>query len=155
MARIVIRNALFLGRARASALTIPWCTYTDPEIAHVGLYEQQARDRGIDVQTFVQEFSHVDRAVLDGAEEGLLKVHVKKGSDRILGATAVAPHAGEMISEITAAMVGRLGLRTLAETIHPYPTQAEAVKKVADAYNRTRLTPYVQWLFGKWLKWTR
>src|SRR5262249_36192050 len=96
MARIVLRNALFLGRARASALVSPWCTYTDPEIAHVGLYEAQARDRGMAVDTFVQEFNHVDRAVLDGAGDGLVKVHVKKGSDRIVGATIVAPHAGEM-----------------------------------------------------------
>jgi pyruvate/2-oxoglutarate dehydrogenase complex dihydrolipoamide dehydrogenase (E3) component len=155
MARIVLRNALFLGRARASALVIPWCTFTDPEIAHVGLYEAQARERGMALDTFVQEFNHVDRAVLDGAGEGLVKVHVKKGGDRIVGATIVAPHAGEMISELTLAMVGKLGLGTLARTIHPYPTQAEAIKKTGDAYYRTRLTPFVRWLFGKWLAWGR
>ncbi len=153
MARVVIQNALFHGRAKASALTIPWCTYTDPEIAHVGVYEQEARERGLRVRAFTQEFSDVDRAVLDGESAGFVKVLVD--GDRIVGATIVARHAGEMISEITLAMVGRLGLRTLAKTIHPYPTQAEAIKKIADAYNRTRLTPIVKRLFEQWLAWTR
>ena len=155
MARIVIQNALFKGRARASALTIPWCTYTDPEVAHVGLYEHEARERGIAIRTFTQELHDVDRAVLDGEDEGFVKVIVDAKGDRILGATIVAAHAGEMISELTLAMVGRLGLRTIANTIHPYPTQAEAIKKLGDAYNRTRLTPTVKWLFEKWLSWTR
>jgi pyruvate/2-oxoglutarate dehydrogenase complex dihydrolipoamide dehydrogenase (E3) component len=155
LARIVIQNALFLGRARASALTMPWCTYTDPEVAHVGLYEHEAQEQGIPVQTFVQKMEEVDRAILDGETEGYVKVHVRKGKEQILGATMVARHAGEMISELTLAIVGRLGLKTLARTIHPYPTQAEAIKKVADAYNRTRLTPFVQWLFRKWLAWRR
>lgn len=155
MARLVIQNALFLGRAKVSALTIPWCTYTDPEVAHVGLYAKQAQDKGIPVQTFVQPLEEVDRAVLDGDTEGFVKIHVRHGTDRILGATVVAPHAGEMLSEVTLAMVGRLGLKTLARTIHPYPTQAEALKQVGDAYNRTRLTPLVKALFTQWFAWTR
>jgi pyruvate/2-oxoglutarate dehydrogenase complex dihydrolipoamide dehydrogenase (E3) component len=155
MARIVIQNALFLGRVKVSALTIPWCTYTDPEIAHVGLYENEARARGIAVETFTQPLAEVDRAVLDGEMEGFVRVHVHKGTDRILGATVVARHAGEMISELTLAITARVGLKTLAKTIHPYPTQGEAIKKAADAYNRTRLTPWVKRLFEKWLAWTR
>jgi pyruvate/2-oxoglutarate dehydrogenase complex dihydrolipoamide dehydrogenase (E3) component len=155
MARIVIQNALFFGRAKASALVIPWCTYTDPAVAHVGLCEAQAKARGIDVQTFTEPMAHVDRAVLDGDTDGFVKVHVPGGSDRILGATVVARHAGEMISELTLAMVSGLGLRTLARTIHPYPTQAEAIKRVADDYNRTRLTPLVKGLFKKGLAWMR
>jgi pyruvate/2-oxoglutarate dehydrogenase complex dihydrolipoamide dehydrogenase (E3) component len=155
MARLVIQNALFLGRAKASALTIPWCTYTDPEVAHVGLYAKQAEDKGIPVQTFVQPLAEVDRAVLDGDTDGFVKIHVRQGTDRILGATIVAPHAGEMLSEVTLAMVGRLGLKTLARTIHPYPTQAEVLRKVGDAYNRTRLTPFVKSLLTTWLGWTR
>jgi pyruvate/2-oxoglutarate dehydrogenase complex dihydrolipoamide dehydrogenase (E3) component len=154
-ARIVIRNALFLGRQRASALTIPWCTYTDPEIAHTGLYEAQAQARGIAVGTFVQPLSEVDRAVLDGESAGFVKVHVRAGSGQILGATIVARHAGEMISELTLAMVGGLGLGTIGETIHPYPTQSEAIRKIADAYNRTRLTPRLGRLFSRWMEWTR
>jgi pyruvate/2-oxoglutarate dehydrogenase complex dihydrolipoamide dehydrogenase (E3) component len=155
MARIVLQNALFPGRAKASALTMPWSTYTDPEIAHVGLYEKEAQEQGTPVQTFIQSLDDVDRAILDGEAEGFVKAHVRKGTDRILGATVVARHAGEMISELTLAMVGRLGLKTLARTIHPYPTQAEAIKKVADAYSRTRLRPWVKWLLNKWLAWTR
>jgi pyruvate/2-oxoglutarate dehydrogenase complex dihydrolipoamide dehydrogenase (E3) component len=155
MARIVIRNALFYGRERVSALTIPWCTYTDPEIAHVGFYEDEARRRGVAVQTFVQPFSEVDRAVLDGETEGFLKVHVRQGSDRILGATLVARHAGEMISELTLAIAGEIGLAAIAGIIHPYPTQAEALRKIADAYNRTRLTSRAKWLLGKWFAWRR
>jgi pyruvate/2-oxoglutarate dehydrogenase complex dihydrolipoamide dehydrogenase (E3) component len=154
-ARIVIRNALFLGRVRASALTIPWCTYTDPEIAHVGMYERDADQRGIKVNTFVQELSAVDRAMLDGESEGMVKIHVAQGSDRIVGATIVASHAGEMISEITTAIEGGVGLGRLASVIHPYPTQAEAIRKLGDAYNRTRLTPIVHSLFSRWLSWRR
>ncbi|MCH9033322.1 MAG: mercuric reductase [Planctomycetes bacterium] len=155
MARIVIQNALFFGRSKASALTIPWCTFTDPEIAHVGLYEQQARDKGIAVETFTVEMSDVDRALLDGEADGFLKVHVAKGSDKILGATLVARHAGEMISEITLAMVSGAGLSALAKTIHPYPTQAEVIRKAGDAYNRTRLTPRVKKLFDTLMRWKR
>jgi pyruvate/2-oxoglutarate dehydrogenase complex dihydrolipoamide dehydrogenase (E3) component len=107
------------------------------------------------IDTLVQEMRDVDRAVLDGDAEGFVKVHVKKGSDRILGATIVARHAGEMIGELTLAMVGGLGLKTLGRTIHPYPTQAEALRKVADAYNRTRLTPFVKRLLGWWFSWRR
>jgi pyruvate/2-oxoglutarate dehydrogenase complex dihydrolipoamide dehydrogenase (E3) component len=154
-ARIVIQNALFKGRAKASALTIPWCTYTAPEVAHVGLYEDEAKERGIPFRTFTQEFADVDRAVLDGETEGFVKVLIGSKGDKILGATIVAAHAGDLISQLTLAMVGRLGLRTIAKTIYPYPTQAEAIKKVGDAYNRTRLTPTVKWLFETWLSWSR
>ncbi len=155
MARVVIQNALFFGRARASALTIPWCTYTEPELARVGLTAAEAADRGIPTDTFVQEMNAVDRAVLDGEEEGFLKVHVRRGSDRIVGATAVGNSAGAMITELTLAMTAGVGLRTLARTIHPYPTQGEAVKKVADAYNRTRVTPRVKHLLARWFAWRR
>ena len=154
-ARIVIQNALFLGRKKASALTIPWCTYTDPEIAHVGLYEREARERGVEVDTCVREFKEVDRAILDGEEEGFVKFHVRKGRDEILGATIVARHAGEMISEISVAMAARIGLGKLASVIHPYPTQAEALRQCGDAYNRTRLTPTVKKWMMRWLAWQR
>jgi pyruvate/2-oxoglutarate dehydrogenase complex dihydrolipoamide dehydrogenase (E3) component len=154
-ARIVIQNALFLGRKKASALTMPWATYTDPEIAHVGVYERDARERGLEVDTYVREFKDVDRAVLDGEEDGFVKIHVKKGRDEILGATIVARHAGEMISEISVAMAARLGLGKLASVIHPYPTQAEAIRQCGDAYNRTRLTPAVKKWMGRWLAWQR
>jgi pyruvate/2-oxoglutarate dehydrogenase complex dihydrolipoamide dehydrogenase (E3) component len=154
-ARVVIQNALFFGRAKGSALTIPWCTYTDPEIAHVGLYEREAKAQGIPTKTFVQEFKDVDRAILDGETEGLVKVCVQEGTDKILGATVVARRAGEMLPELTFAITHGLGLGKIATTIHTYPTQAEAIRKLGDAYNRTRLTPLVKGLFQKWLTWTR
>ena len=153
MARIVIRNALFFGRAKASAMTIPWGTYTEPEIAHVGLYEKQAQDQGIEIDTFTRELTDVDRSILEGRTNGLVRVHVRKGTDRIIGATIVASNAGDMISEITLAMTNGLGLKHIAGTIHPYPTQAEAIRQVADAYNRTRLTPMIKNLFSRWMAW--
>jgi len=155
MARVVIRNALFWGRARASRLTIPWCTYTDPEIAQIGLTEAEAAARGVQVTMFVQELSEVDRAVIDEETEGFVKVLVASGRDRIVGATIVARHASEMISEIGVAMAAGLGLGAIANVIHPYPTQAEGIRKLGDAYNRTRLTPRVKRIIERWLAWTR
>jgi pyruvate/2-oxoglutarate dehydrogenase complex dihydrolipoamide dehydrogenase (E3) component len=156
LARIVLQNALFPGpRKKASTLHVPWCTYTAPEIAHVGLYEKDAAERGIEITTITVELEDVDRAVLDGETEGFVRVHLQKGTDRIVGATIVAAHAGDMISELTVAMVGRVGLGTIATAIHPYPTQAEAIRKAGDAYNRTRLTPTVKRMFERWLAFRR
>jgi len=154
-ARLVIQNALFLGRKKWNALTMPWCTYTDPEIAHVGLSEHEARERKIAVDRFTRSLSEVDRAVADGETEGFARILVRKGSDRILGATIVARHAGEMIGEITLAMVGKSGLGTIGRVIHPYPTQAEAIRNTADAWNRTRLRPWIKWSLERWLSWVR
>ena len=154
-ARVVIQNALFMGRKTLSALTIPWCTYTDPEIAHVGLYERDASSSGITIDTYLRPLAEVDRAVTDGEEDGFVKVHVRKGGDRIVGATIVARHAGEMINELTLAMTAGIGLGRLASVIHPYPTQAEAIRQTGDMFNRTRLTPRVKRLFAAWLRWTR
>ena len=155
LARIVVQNALFFGRRRVSALTVPWCTYTDPELAHVGLSPHEAEARGISLDTFRVDLSEVDRSILEGAEEGFLKIHVHKGKDKIVAATLVSRHAGEAISEIALAMVAGAGLRTISDTIHPYPTEAEVIKKAADAYNRTRLTPRVKSLSEALLRWRR
>ena len=154
-ARIVIQNALFMGRKRLSSLTVPWCTYTDPEIAHVGMYEREAREAGIETDTFVRHMKDVDRAIADGEEEGFVKIHVRKGTDEILGATVVARHAGEMINEISLAIAGKIGLGKIASVIHSYPTQAEAIRQAADAFNRTRLTPFARNILGRWLAWAR
>ncbi|MEW6349910.1 MAG: FAD-containing oxidoreductase [Thermodesulfobacteriota bacterium] len=154
-ARIVIQNALFRGRKQLSALTIPWCTYTDPEIAHVGLYEKDAARLGIALDAYQVPLSQVDRAVTDAAQDGFAHILTEKGTDHIVGATIVADHAGDMISEVTVAMVGGVGLGTISAVVHPYPTQAEVIKKAADAYNRTRLTPTVKFLLERWLRWTR
>ncbi|MCA9139675.1 MAG: mercuric reductase, partial [Planctomycetales bacterium] len=116
MARIVIGNALFKGRSKASALVIPWCTYTSPELAHVGLLPQQAADLGIAIDTYTQQLADVDRAILEGAAEGFARVHVRKGTDKIVGATIVAENAGDLISEITLAMTHGLGLKHIGST---------------------------------------
>ncbi|MDA8429678.1 MAG: mercuric reductase [Geobacteraceae bacterium] len=155
LARILIANALFMGRQKASALTIPWCTYTDPEIAHVGMYEADAAAKGFEVTTLTVPLSDIDRAVLDGETEGFARVHLRKGTDKILGATIVARHAGEMINEFSLAITNGLGISAIGRTIHPYPTQAEVIKRLADAYNRTRLTPFVKNMLAGWLKWQR
>jgi pyruvate/2-oxoglutarate dehydrogenase complex dihydrolipoamide dehydrogenase (E3) component len=149
-ARIVIKNTLFspfgLGRSKLSNLVMPWVTYTDPEIAHVGLYEREAKSKGLETNTIHIPFSSVDRALADGETDGFVKILHKRGSDQLLGATIVARHAGEMISEITLAIATKQGLSALSGVIHPYPTQAEAIKKAADAYRRTLLTPRTQTL---------
>lgn len=144
-ARIVLKNALFspfgLGKSKLSDLIMPWATYTDPEIAHVGLYEREAQEKGIEIETIKVLMSSVDRAIADGETEGFVKIHYRQGSDKMVGATIVARHAGDMISEVTTAIAAKIGLSQLSSTIHPYPTQAEAIKKAADAYKRTLLTP--------------
>jgi pyruvate/2-oxoglutarate dehydrogenase complex dihydrolipoamide dehydrogenase (E3) component len=151
-ARIVIQNALFFGRLKASALAIPWCTYTTPEIAHVGLYEKDARERGLEVDTVTVPLSTVDRAILDGADEGFLRVHLKKGTDQILGGTLVAEHAGDMIGELCLAITHKIGLGKIASVIHPYPTQGEVLKKAADTWRRGKLTPGVKRFFERWFR---
>jgi pyruvate/2-oxoglutarate dehydrogenase complex dihydrolipoamide dehydrogenase (E3) component len=150
-ARLAVGNALFLGHKRLSALVIPWCTYTDPEIAHVGLYVEEAREQAIPVRTFTILMHDVDRAVTDGEDAGFVKIHVRAGSDQILGATIVARHAGEMINGLSLAITSGIGLRALARVIHTYPTQAEAIKLAAEAYERTRMTPRLKALVARWL----
>ncbi len=154
-AKIVVRNALFFGRQKLSDLVIPWCTYTEPEIAHVGMYARDAEAAGIEIDSFVTQAAGNDRSRAEGDTEGFVKVHVKRGTDQIVGATIVNKHAGEMISQITTAIVGKVGLAKLAGVIHPYPTQAEAIKATTGAYMRTRLTPRVARLFKFWLSVVR
>ncbi len=136
-------------------MIIPWCTYTSPEIAHVGIYPAAAMEQGIELATFTQPLSGVDRAILDGEDEGFVRVYCRNGSDRIVGATVVAAHAGDLIGEVTLAMKNKIGLKKIGSTIHPYPTQAEAFRKLGDQYSRTRLTPLVKSVFQRWLNWTR
>lgn len=152
-ARIVIQNALFYGRARNSRLVVPWCTYTSPEIAHVGMYESDAREAGRKVDTITVPFSEVDRAILDGEPEGFLRVHHEGG--KILGATMVAAHAGDMIGEMAVAITHGISLGQLSSTIHPYPTQGEVMRKVGDLYRRTSLTSNVKKAFAAWFRLVR
>lgn len=110
---------------------------------------------GVLVDTFTQPMSGVDRAILDGDTEGFVRVHVRKGTDEIVGATAVAKNAGDLIGHLTMAMNNGIGLKKLGATIHPYPTQAEAIRKVGDLYNKTRLTPAVKGVMERVLRWRR
>jgi pyruvate/2-oxoglutarate dehydrogenase complex dihydrolipoamide dehydrogenase (E3) component len=151
-AHIVTQNALFFGRKRLSAVTIPWCTYTDPEIAHVGMYVTEARAKKIPVETIAIPMHDVDRAIADGEEEGFVKIHVRAGTDRILGATVVARHAGEMISDLSLAMHAGIGLRKLAHVSHPYPTQAAAIKMAANVFSRSHRSRIGKWLAKSWLR---
>jgi pyruvate/2-oxoglutarate dehydrogenase complex dihydrolipoamide dehydrogenase (E3) component len=160
MAQIVIQNALFphpLGLAYASvdSLTMPWCTYTEPEVAHVGLYEAEAKKRGIEVETYTCKLNEVDRAILDGEEEGFARIHIQKGTDKIVGATIVASHAGDLISEISVAMKAGAGAKTLSTTLHPYPTQAEVVKKAATQWRKAHFSERQKKILEKWFAWTR
>jgi pyruvate/2-oxoglutarate dehydrogenase complex dihydrolipoamide dehydrogenase (E3) component len=158
-AKIVVQNALFavgpIGRKRVSDLIMPWCTYTEPEIAHVGMYERDAQERGVEIDSYAVSIAEANRAVTDGQEEGLVKVHVKKGSDEIVGATVVAAHAGELVTQFTMAIQNKIGLGSFTNVIYPYPTQGEAIKRVAGAYTRTRLTPTIKRVFEHWLSWQR
>jgi pyruvate/2-oxoglutarate dehydrogenase complex dihydrolipoamide dehydrogenase (E3) component len=155
MARVCIQNALFLGRKKVSSLVIPRCTYTDPEIAHLGLMPAEAAQQGLEIDTYREELAGVDRAILDGQTQGFAKVHTRRGTGRVVGATIVAAHAGEMIGELTLLMQQRLSLGALAGVIHCYPTQVEVLKRIADAYQRTRLTPRVAAALRTWLRWRR
>lgn len=146
LARIALQNALFFGRKKASALRIPWCTYTDPEVAHVGAREG--------TQTFTVPLAEVDRAILDGDTGGFARIHADRRG-RILGATLVASHAGESIGTIVVAMNAGVRLGALSAAIHPYPTTAEVWRKLGDAYQRTRLTPGIQRLLARLMEWRR
>lgn len=152
-ARVVVRNILmpfqFL-RQKMDYSVVPWCTYTDPEVAHVALGEKEARQKNVDYDLFVVPLKDVDRAVVESEESGFAKILTAKGSDKILGATIVAPHAGDLLHEFVLAMKTGVGLGTIASTIHAYPTFAELARKAGDKYNRTRLTPFAKKFFT-WL----
>ena len=153
--RMAMVNALFWGRNRMSSAVIPWCTFTDPEIAHVGLYEPQAKAQGYAVTTLTAPFSDNDRAILDGTDGGFVRVHLKQGTDTILGATVVAAHAGDLLTYFTLAMTNRKGLGSLANAIYPYPTQSEILKKLSGLYLQTKLSPRVKGLLSRILAWRR
>ncbi|NEQ28327.1 MAG: FAD-dependent oxidoreductase, partial [Microcoleus sp. SIO2G3] len=157
-ARIAIQNSLFavagIGRKKLSSLVMPSCTYIDPEVAHVGLYPHEAEAQEIAIDTFKVSLNRVDRALIDGETAGFAKIHVRKGTDRIVGATIVARHAGDLITEITLAMTNNLGLRAIANTIYPYPTQAEAIRNAADAHGRTLLQK-LKPITSRWMQWQR
>jgi pyruvate/2-oxoglutarate dehydrogenase complex dihydrolipoamide dehydrogenase (E3) component len=160
MAQIVIQNALFphpfgIGYASVESLIMPWCTFTEPEVAHVGMYEKDAKEKGIEVETYTYKLSEVDRAILDGEDKGFARIHIQKGTDKIVGATIVAAHAGDMISEFSVAMKAGTGAKTIAGTIHPYPTQAEVNKKVVNLWRKAHFTPQTKNWLMKLFAWMR
>ena len=143
LGRMAMINALFWGRNKASSIIIPWATYTDPEIAHVGLYEQQAKELGHQVTTLTVALEENDRSVLE-EDEGFVRVHVKTGTDKILGATVVGAHAGELLTYFTLPMVMGKGLSVLSWPIYPYPTQSEVIKKIANLQLQGKLKPWIK-----------
>lgn len=160
MANIVIQNALFphplhVGYATVDDLVMPWCTFTEPEIAHVGMYEQEAVQKGFEVETYTYKLDEVDRAILDGEEEGFARVHIQKGTSKILGATIVAANAGDLIGEFTLAMKTGVGAKAIAGTIYPYPTQAEVNKNVVNLWRKAHLMPGTQSFLTKLFAWMR
>ena len=118
-------------------------------------HEKEARAAGFNVATITESLTDVDGAVLDGEDEGFARVHYDKKTGRILGGTLVARHAGEMINELTLAMVAKQSVSVLSSTIHSYPTQAEVWRKIGDGYMFTKLTPTVKKVFERWLMWRR
>jgi pyruvate/2-oxoglutarate dehydrogenase complex dihydrolipoamide dehydrogenase (E3) component len=155
LGRIALQNALFFGRKRASDLVVPWCTYTDPEIAHVGLNEKSVRKSGTEMETFTLPFADNDRAVVDADTQGFARVHVRKKDRRLLGATLVSRHAGESIGELVMAIQLKMKIGELSTIIHPYPTQAEIIKRLGDASQRDRLKPWMKRLLVKVFQWRR
>jgi pyruvate/2-oxoglutarate dehydrogenase complex dihydrolipoamide dehydrogenase (E3) component len=153
-ARLVVQNALFFGRGKSSRLIVPWCTYTSPEVAQVGITAEHAAARS-DVDTITVPMHEIDRARLDGQTDGFLRLHLRRDSDQILGATLVCEHAGDILTQITTALVNRLGLSALGKAIYPYPTLAEAIRKAADAHRRQRLTPAKRKVFALFFRVVR
>ena len=154
-ARMAVRNALFFGRGRVSKLIIPAATYTSPEVARVGPTVDELRAGGTEVETVSVPLHDVDRARLDGDEDGFLMVHLRPGSDTILGATLASAHAGDLISQITQAMYQGIGLEQLGDMIFPYPSTAEIIRKAADAYRRRKLTPRARAFFQRFFQISR
>ena len=155
LGRIALQNALFFGRKQASNLVVPWCTYTEPEIAHVGLNEGSASKSGIEIKTFTLPLADNDRAVVDADTAGFARVHVRRKDGRLLGASLVSRHAGESIGELVMAIQHKMNIGELAAIIHPYPTEAEIIKRLGDTSQRGRLKPWMKQALVKVFQWRR
>ena len=150
-------NALFGGfrRFRVDYSVLPWVTFTEPEVAHVGHNEASAHAAGVPYELVRHDLGHLDRAVAEGANEGFVKLLVKPGSDRILGATIVGHNAGETIAAIALAMKHRLGLKQILATVHAYPTMAEAAKLAAGGWRRAHAPERLLGWVERYLRWRR
>jgi pyruvate/2-oxoglutarate dehydrogenase complex dihydrolipoamide dehydrogenase (E3) component len=139
--RIAFQNALLRGQQRQSQLTIPWCTYCDPEIAHIGAHVWEARQQSIPIKSFTVMMHDIDRAITDGQNLGFVKVHVKEGTDEILGATIVASRASELINEMSVIISAKIGMKDLANIVHTYPAESGGIVLAALAWVRNHSTP--------------
>jgi pyruvate/2-oxoglutarate dehydrogenase complex dihydrolipoamide dehydrogenase (E3) component len=150
-------NALFgsFKKFRADYSVIPWATFTDPELARVGLNETEARERGVAYEVTTYGVDELDRAIVDEAAHGKVKILTAPGSDRVLGATVAAEHAGEIISEFVTAMRHGLGLNKILGTIHIYPTFAEANKYAAGAWKKAHAPERLLARIGRLHAWLR
>jgi len=150
-------NALFgsFKRFRVDYSTIPWAVFTDPEVARVGLNEQDAKAQSIDYEVTTYSLSDLDRAIIDGAARGIVKVLTVPGKDRILGATIVGAHASEWIVEFITAMRSRIGLNKILQTVHIYPTFAEANKYAAGTWKRNHTPQTLLKLLERYHRWRR
>ena len=154
-ARIIVRNTLFFGSGKAQPHKIARCTYTHPEIAHVGAEESDLEANGTAYDTYEVEWSALDRAQTEGDTTGFARVLTEKGKDKILSATLVGSDAGEQIATLAVLLANGRGLGDLDAAVLAYPTRSEYLRRLADAYNRTRLTPFVAGLFQRILRWRR
>jgi pyruvate/2-oxoglutarate dehydrogenase complex dihydrolipoamide dehydrogenase (E3) component len=150
-------NALFgrFRKFRVDYSVIPWATFTDPEVARVGLNETEAKEKKIAYEVSTYGIDDLDRAIADGEAEGCVKVLTKPGSDRILGATIAGEHAGDILAEYVAAMRHGFGLNKILGTIHTYPTLAEANKYAAGVWKRKHVTQGQMALAAAFNDWTR
>jgi pyruvate/2-oxoglutarate dehydrogenase complex dihydrolipoamide dehydrogenase (E3) component/uncharacterized membrane protein YdjX (TVP38/TMEM64 family) len=150
-------NALFGGfkKFRADYSVIPWCTFTDPEVARVGINETEAKQQDIPHEITIYEFKELDRAIAEGEVEGWIKVITPPGKDKILGATIVGPHAGDLLAEFILAMKYGIGLNKVLGTIHPYPTLSEANKATAGEWKRAHVPEKLLGWVKKYHAWRR
>jgi pyruvate/2-oxoglutarate dehydrogenase complex dihydrolipoamide dehydrogenase (E3) component len=136
--RLAVQNAFGTQVERQHQDATPWCTYCDPEIAHIGLHAREARERSIPVECYTVMMQDVDRAITDGQDYGFVKIYVRQGTDHILGATIVATRASELINEMSVIMSAKIGMRRLATILHTYPTQSDAIRLAAVAFVNSR-----------------
>ncbi|MCP5078596.1 MAG: FAD-dependent oxidoreductase, partial [Psychromonas sp.] len=150
-------NGLFgrFKRFKVDYSVLPSVTYSDPEVARVGINEQQAKLENIAIDVYQYQLDDLDRAIADGQDTGFVKVLTAKGSDKILGATIVSNHASDMLAEFTLAMRYKIGLNKILSTIHPYPTMSEANKYVAGLWKKDNAPQKLLTLLEKYHHWTR
>jgi pyruvate/2-oxoglutarate dehydrogenase complex dihydrolipoamide dehydrogenase (E3) component len=139
--RMAVFNAFAAGEHRVSRMIVPWCTFCDPEIAQIGMQVWDARRQSIPIKTFTIMMQDVDRAITDGRDDGFVKIHVRDGTDEIIGAAIVASRASEMINEVAVIMNAKIGMLKLSEVLHTYPAQSDAIRMAAVAY-RASLTAH-------------